>query len=78
MKHEPIETEAASRRHLERRLLEQLERTFTTEGSPAGLRMVAHLLERLDDDALRVYAYEHGVRTEDELEGEPERAGDAA
>jgi hypothetical protein len=78
MKHEPMETEAAPRRHMERRLLEQLERTFTTEGSPAGLRMVAELLERLDDDALRGYAYQHGVRTEDELEGGPEREGDAA
>ena len=63
------EAVAASRQHLLRRLLEQLERTFTTEGHEAALR-VTDLLERLDDDALRAYAYQHGIRSEDELEEE--------
>ena len=43
------------------------ERTFTTEGHAAALRVVTDLLERLDDDALRAYAYQHGIRTEDEF-----------
>jgi hypothetical protein len=64
------EAVAASRQHLLRRLLEQLERTFTTEGHEAALRVVTDLLERLDDDALRAYAYQHGIRSEDELEEE--------
>jgi len=68
MKHDTPEIGAAARQHLLRRLLEQVERTFTMEGCPAALRMVTDLLERLDDDALRGYAYEHGIRTEDELE----------
>jgi hypothetical protein len=62
---------AASRQHLLRRLLEQVERTFTTEGHEAALGVVTELLERLDDDALRAYAYQHGVRSEDEFEEEP-------
>ena len=61
---------AASRQHLLRRLLEQLERTFTTEGQETALRVVTDLLERLDDDELRAYAYQHGVRSEDEFEEE--------
>jgi hypothetical protein len=66
------EGRAAPRQHLLRRLLEQFERTFTTEGHPAALRAVADLLERLDDDALRAYAYAHGIRSEEELEAEAE------
>jgi len=64
------ETLAASRQHLRRRLLEQLERTFTTEGQVTALGVVTDLLERLDDDALRAYAYGHGIRSEDEFEEE--------
>lgn len=66
---------ATSRQHLLRRLLEQLERTFTTEGRETALGVATELLERLDDDALRAYAYQHGVRSEDEFEEEagPER-----
>jgi len=63
----PAENNEASRQHLLRLLLEQLERTFTTEGHAAALRVVTDLLERLDDDALRAYAYQHGIRTEDEF-----------
>lgn len=65
---------AASRQHLVRRLLEQLERTFTTEGHEAALSVVTDLLGRLDDDGLRAYAYQQGIRSEDEFEGaEPDR-----
>lgn len=70
MRHDVPETGAAARQHLLRLLLEQLERTFATEGYPAAVRMITELLERLDDDALRGYAYQHGIRTEDELESE--------
>ena len=65
-----IETLAASRQHLLRRLLEQLERTFTTEGHVTALGVVTDLLELLDDDALRAYAYQHGIRSEDEFDEE--------
>jgi hypothetical protein len=61
---------AISRQHLLRRLLEQLDRTFTTEGQGTALRVVTDLLETLDDDALRAYAYQHGIRSEDEFEEE--------
>lgn len=64
------EAMAISRQHLLRRLLEQLERTFTTEGQETTLRAVTDLLEHLDDETLRAYAYEHGVRTEDDFEEE--------
>ena len=64
------EAQAVTRQHLLRRLLEQLERTFTMEGHASALQVVTDLLERLDDDALRAYAYRHGVRSEDEFEAE--------
>ena len=69
------ESLAVSRQHLLRRLLEQLDRTFTTEGQQRALQVVTDLLERLDDDALRAYAYQHGIRSEDDFE---EAAPDAA
>jgi hypothetical protein len=81
MKRTPTsETLAASRQHLLRRLLEQLERTFTTEGQESALAVVTDLLERLDDDALRAYAYQHGIRSEDEFEEEagPDRGAPPA
>jgi len=64
------EARTSPRQHLLRLLLEQFERTFTTEGHPAAFRAVADLLGRLDDDALRAYAYDHGIRSEEELEAE--------
>ena len=64
------ETQAASRQHLLRLLAEQVERTFTTEGHEGALQVVTDLLERLDDDALRAYAYRQGIRSEDEFENE--------
>ena len=62
------QAEAGARRHLQRRLLEQLDRTFTTEGREEALRLVADLLDLLDTDALRAVAYERGIRSEDEFE----------
>jgi hypothetical protein len=64
------EARTAPRQHLLRLLLEQFERTFSTEGHASALAVVTDLLERLDDGALRSYAYEHGIRSEDELEDE--------
>ena len=69
------EAEAGARRHLQRRLLEQLDRTFTTEGREGVLRVMADVLARLDSDALRGYAYERGIRSEDELEGDEASRG---
>jgi len=64
------ESRAASRQHLLRLLVEQVERTFTTEGHEGALRIVTDLLERLDENALRAYAYQQGIRSEDEFENE--------
>jgi len=54
-----------------RLLIEQLERTFTVEGQSRALRVITELLERLDDETLRAYAYQHGIRSEDEFEEAP-------
>ena len=70
MKPDGGEARAAPRQHLLRLLLEQFERTFSLEGHTSALAVVTDLLERLDDDALRAYAYEHGIRSEDEFEEE--------
>ena len=67
---------AMGRQHLLRLLVEQFDRTFTTEGHAEVLRRVTELLEHMDEDALRAYAYQHGIRSEDELEPEP--GGDAS
>ena len=69
----PAEAATVAKEHLVRLLLEQLDRTFTTEGQEAGVRWVGQLLRRLDDVALREYAYLHGLTTEFDLE--PEQAG---
>lgn len=66
----PPEDRRTSREHLLRLLLEQFDRTFSTEGHAAALPVVTELLERLDDDELRAYAYRHGIRSEDELEAD--------
>ena len=72
------EAEAGSRRHLQRRLLEQLDRTFTTEDREGALRLMADVLARLDSDALRACAYERGIRSEDEFEGDEGSQGQQA
>lgn len=66
----PTEAAVIAREHLVRVLLEQLERTFTTEGTAGGLRFVEQLLLHLDESALREYAYQHGIMTEFDLEPE--------
>jgi hypothetical protein len=73
----PAEAEAVAKEHLVRLLLEQVDRTFSTEGHAAGLQRVGDLLRRLDAAALREYAYLHGLITEYDLEPEKEtdRAG---
>lgn len=79
MRHDTIPSgRAASRQHLQRLLLEQFERTFTTEGHEQGLHQISDLLTRLDDEALRSYAYRRGIRSEDEFEREPGANGDGA
>lgn len=70
------ESAAIGREHLTRLLLEQMERTYGTEGQPGMTRMIAELLSRLDDSALREYAYSLGLTSE--LELEPEGASDRA
>jgi hypothetical protein len=64
------ESAAIAREHLTRLLLEQMERTYGTEGQPGMTRMVTGLLRRLDDSALRDYAYSLGLTSELELEPE--------
>jgi hypothetical protein len=64
------ESAAIGREHLTRLLLEQMERTYGTEGQPGMTRMIAELLSRLDDSALREYAYSLGLTSELELEPE--------
>lgn len=66
------EGQEVMREHLLRILLEQVERTFSTEGQGAGLRLVAALFERMDDAALRELAYQYGLMTEADLEPEEE------
>jgi hypothetical protein len=63
-------TESAriGRQHLTRLLLEQIERTYGTEGQPGMFRIVTDLLDLLDDAALRSYAYSRGLTSEHELE----------
>lgn len=66
------QTEASleAKGHLERILLEQLRRTFDSESWERGEPLVADLLRRLDEQALREYAYLHGLTTEYETEPE--------
>ena len=64
------ESAAIDREHLTRLLLEQMERTYGTEGQPGMTRMIAELLSRLDASALREYAYSLGLTSEPELEPE--------
>jgi hypothetical protein len=74
------ESAGIDREHLTRLLLEQMERTYGTEGQPGITRMITELLRRLGDSALRDYAYSLGLTSELELEPEdgPARAPDAS
>jgi hypothetical protein len=68
----PAEAAIIGREHLVRVLLEHLERTYSTEGMPGAARMMEQLLLRLDETALREYAYQHGLTTEHDVEPETE------
>ena len=61
------EADLVSREHLVRLLVEQVERTFSTEGSIKALRDLGNLLRRLDESALRALVYGQGAADEDEL-----------
>lgn len=63
MKHQVSKSSVAdfvSREHLVRLLVEQIERTFATEGRDQALQAVAHMLRRLDEAALRALVYRQG------------------
>ena len=66
------EAAVIEREHLVRILLEHLERTFTTEGAAGVAGILEQLLLRLDEGALREYAYQLGLTTEYDLEPEAE------
>jgi hypothetical protein len=67
------EGSAIDREHLTRLLLEQMERTYDTEGRAGVTRAVAELLTRLGDSALRDHAYALGLTSELELEAGDDR-----
>jgi hypothetical protein len=65
------EADIISREHLVRLLVEQIERTFATNGRDQALQQVAAMLRSLDEPALRALVYAQGLQDEDELT-EPE------
>jgi hypothetical protein len=65
------EADFVSRDHLIRLLVQQIERTFATDGRDQALHEVADMLRGLDEAALRAMVYRQGLQTEDEL-AEPE------
>lgn len=74
MKHrlsKPAEADIISREHLIRLLVEQIERTFATNGRDQALQHVAVMLRSLDEPALRALVHAQGLQDEDELT-EPE------
>lgn len=76
--HDPMskaqEADWVSREHLVRLLIEQVERTFSTEGSNRALNDLGNLLRRLDEPTLRALVQWQGLANEDEMtEAGPER-----
>jgi hypothetical protein len=67
-----VESAGIDRQHLTRLLVEQMERAYGIEGQPAMTRMIAQLLRRLDDTALREYAYSQGLTSEHDIEPQDE------
>jgi hypothetical protein len=61
------EADLVSRQHLVRLLLEQIERTFSTEGSRKAMQDLGDLLRRLDESTLRALLQWQSVADEDEL-----------
>jgi len=82
MHHHPMpkaqEADLVSRQHLVRLLLEQVERTFSTEGSQQALLELGNLLRRLDESTLRALVQRQGAADEDEMAeaGEDDPRGD--
>ncbi|HEU5303233.1 MAG TPA: hypothetical protein VFU40_01205 [Gemmatimonadales bacterium] len=71
------EADIISREHLVRVLLEQIERTFATDGRDKALQHIAGMLRRLDETALRALVYEQGLVEESELIEAEEESGKA-
>ena len=65
------EADFISRDHLVRLLVQQIERTFATDGRDQALQDVADMLRELDEAALRALVHRQGLQSEDELT-EPE------
>ena len=63
----PVEADLISREHLSRLLVEQLERTFCTEGSHKALYELRNLLRRLDESTLRALVHWQQAADEDEM-----------
>ena len=63
----PVEADQVSREHLSRLLIEQVERTFSTEGSNKALYELHTLLRRLDESTLRALVQWQQVADEDEM-----------
>lgn len=61
------EADIISREHLVRLLMEQIERTFATNGREQGLQQIAAMLRNLEEPALRALVYQQGLQAEDEL-----------
>jgi hypothetical protein len=71
-----VEADLVSREHLVRLLLEQVERTFSSEGSRKALYELGNLLRRLDESTLRALLQWQGAADEDEMtEAGAEEAG---
>jgi hypothetical protein len=69
------EADIISREHLVRLLMQQIERTFATNGRDHALQRIAAMLRTLDETALRALVYQQGLQDEDELTEPEEDAG---
>jgi hypothetical protein len=69
------EADIISREHLVRLLMEQIERTFATNGRDHALQRIAAMLRTLDETALRALVYQQGLQDEDELTEPEEDSG---
>ena len=61
------EADFISHEHLVRLLVEQIERTFATDGRDHALQKIADMLRGLDEAALHALVYRQGLQSEDEL-----------
>jgi hypothetical protein len=60
------EADIVSREHLVRLLVQQIERTFATDGRDQALHEVGEMLRGLDEAALRALVYRQGLQDEDD------------